>query len=625
MTIQHHSLSLIRGVTMSDNTRASLVNIIDGSKHHTFAKSVRRLLKKAIFPYNKFRGTVYTVVHNSYSCFSQSAPHPVAMLSSDAKNIFPGLKLSGGRLIGELDDIQVVVFPEVSHTNDVYSAVARGTNTHKDFVSWFSSIYNQYLRDIEDPVKVRKWDTPNRIRRRVWSAKSMTIAQYLQEYTMLGGAGNSAVIRDMADLISAEIIPPTLLYADSPSDFKKLYASGPDTCMRVGGRSATREWEVLMSDCGIHPTSWYAFCPYTRGAYTERKNLVHCRTILHLHKGGWYYGRMYTPTEVARKQFIDSLEAAGYRRLPGAIDTGPSQSWSQPPDKFSVPGVVLKDGRVVCPFPYIDNMRYEFYVKYDKDAGAFIFVARQPSGTYPEGFTPANSGTRSCTVINGMITVFDCSPTVCAHCGTAWTAQRLREDLGLDMQSRIHSRTGKMYCQSECAEAADVVSARRSDSLMLLVDKEDAIYDTQNNQYFSNPTSAARSGVYEAAVRGVLLLDEEPSYSDSGRCSSVSCNGRVVIIRDQLTFSLANNREDSSTPIATLKITTVKLESIDIYKKEEHNEAAGLSSATIAVLDDLTKNHLTGGAVDIARSLASSRPGDVFDVMNDSVQAKITF
>ena len=117
------------------------------------------------------------------------------------------------------------------------------------------------------PGSQAKWETKDRILKRLTSYTDMPTARVLSRYTNFDvkyPPATHTTIRDFAAAIDEARKPMELTFAEKPEDFCIMYGSGPSSCMSVhGGNSSRFKW---MFDHNFCPASFYAYFPYTRGA-----------------------------------------------------------------------------------------------------------------------------------------------------------------------------------------------------------------------------------------------------------------------------------------------------------------------------------------------------------------------
>lgn len=283
----------------------------------------------------------------------------------------------------------------------------------------FKTFMANYTKDMsnEIPNSSQKWETPERIEKRLNTYIDMPTARALSRYTNLDKLyppEKNTRIRDFALGVDDYRKPMELSFAETPEDFCIAYGSGPSSCMTLhGGNAAKFKW---MWDNKFCPASFYAYFPYTRGAYIAKNKKVIARTILFKDPNDekkWSYGRIYADTNEITTKFISSMEAVGITSLEKRADYTKHRVFTVPDGtSFKIPGVPYSKPGVMCmPWPFFDNMEYHgkgFYASYDKKTNEFI-ITFNSKGNKDKEYLPVQNQ-------NGVLLSVDYSDKQCDYC-----------------------------------------------------------------------------------------------------------------------------------------------------------------------------------------------------------------
>lgn len=287
---------------------------------------------------------------------------------------------------------------------------------------WDYNICSRLMETREEALKDERtaipWvKSPSITKKHIRKSTNMSIQVFLMQ--KLGY--NESNAKSYADQITAELWPLEVKYAETPEDFTHMYSTGPGSCM-----TPTKSENSVLYSFGLCGPSWYAYHPYTKGAYIEdASKQVLARTILFQQEDGtWKHGRIYG----VRDKLVRSLNTVGITELKSLYDRK---------CEFRIPAVG-KEGHHYCPAPYLDNISGDIIkYTYDDEANEFIFAINQPSNK-TRGWKQYSSSTvphRSSE---------DCQASYrCGCCGNTSSAPPLR----------IPGNSTR-YCSRECIETA---------------------------------------------------------------------------------------------------------------------------------------------------------------------------
>ena len=264
-----------------------------------------------------------------------------------------------------------------------------------------SSFIKELEDDLSDDKKKLKWEGKERISSRLNQYVDVKTASALTRYIFDGIEIQEAKIRDLATAIEVARKPFELIYAETPKDFVKMYATGPQSCMSSGGTGSNDRWAFFKKE--LTPPSFFAYCPLTKGVYAEKNGAVVARTILYnvskkkdVEK--WEHGRIYYSNSEYKRKFENSLNEADIKALSTTFRCPNELSWK-------VPGFKMDGSNVYAmPWPYFDNMNSSYFrVTYDKATNEFT--------VYNDGATGMTIHPRS-----GHLRSSDYFIINCSHC-----------------------------------------------------------------------------------------------------------------------------------------------------------------------------------------------------------------
>lgn len=316
-------------------------------------------------------------------------------------------------------------------------------------VSSIKTLVDQYEKEIHIDGAKEKWASVDRVKKRLLETLEVPTARALARYLNLDdGTGTQA--RDLATKIDTARKPMELLFADTPEDFLVMYGpNGPPSCMSHTGQAA---W-AFMEKVGMTATSFYAYFPYTRGAYLMKNGKVFARVVLYTNADQdttdmgyptfnkakakiWHYGYPYSSTG-DHTELKKALASHGIKPMANS----PKGNHFVPPEgySFEIPGINMNlkaNGAngvdYGCPFPFFDNMDYRgtgFCAEFDPTTKMFKITYKAGQGS-----VPANNR-------NGYLHSMDYVQKRCEHCGSTTSTKW------------ITTHDGHLYDTRACAEA----------------------------------------------------------------------------------------------------------------------------------------------------------------------------
>lgn len=236
-------------------------------------------------------------------------------------------------------------------------------DTFKDFIA-------EYEVDKADEKRKEKWNGKERINSRLLQTVNMPTARALTRYVFNKEDQDIKPdeLRDFADAVDICRRPLEIRFAETAADFIHMYGSGVSSCMGHNAEGRDR-WTHMINE-GYCPTSWYAFCEYTKGAYVEKNGQVVARTILmkgKSDKSPWKWGRIFSSTTEYNNKFRNALSDLGIEQ---------AERFQMPAQRVVIPGVKGEHGGYVAPIPYFDSPlpgSDRWKVSFDKDTKEFSF------------------------------------------------------------------------------------------------------------------------------------------------------------------------------------------------------------------------------------------------------------
>lgn len=309
----------------------------------------------------------------------------------------------------------LMIFPNKDQVNiRIYPNIILDKNTDKNKLVNFSissatDVLSAFIEEYEGdkliPARVEKWANIDRITKRLNEYVDMPTARALTRYCNYEAAYKPDQIRDFAANIDIARKPLELIFADKPEEMCAMYNSGPSSCMSP--KSQYSEGWNFLTEKNLAPPSFYAYFPYTRGAYIMNHGKIVARAVLwadinfinnpkgippysdmgypNFNKNlceKWYYGRIYSDTQEMTNKFIKALQSHSISSLNGLFNC--------PKDtKFVVPGIKLDSKNYGIPFPYFDNLEgvgtdsgyygKGFFAEYDTTTKVFTLTYSKAS------------------------------------------------------------------------------------------------------------------------------------------------------------------------------------------------------------------------------------------------------
>lgn len=393
---------------------------------------------------------------------------------------------------GKLDHIRV--FPNIIVNAVPFTRLKDISVT--SIVTVIGKLLEQYEDDMSGriPKANEKWATPERISKRLNQFVDYPTAQALTNQLNMGDNYKDDVIRDLAVKIDTMRKPMELLFADKPEDFVVMYGQkGVHSCM------AHKDSWNFMKDAGHTATSFYAYFPYTRGAYLMKNGSVIARVILYADKDAdisdcgypnfnkstiekWYYGCPYTANPEANNELMKALKSRGYKSLANAV--GARGNHFVPPNtmEFVMPGI--KHGNhYSIPFPYFDNMDYHgsgFCAAYNNKTHEFVITYTDKDGNIPNHHQ------------TGYLSSADYITKKCDHCG--YTQGRLQRNW-------ISTEDDHIYCSQECATKADYSIVWNTEhAIWIKIGNPENFVQATDGKLFTNAKAAYNHGYYMPAI-----------------------------------------------------------------------------------------------------------------------------
>lgn len=480
-----------------------------------------------------------------------SAYRLVRILSSDMKLLGPVLNTERGMEMGTAFTVKptcvMIPTPKCPDKIRVYpnlkinfSSMAELTNacpwTYADVLSDF---VNEVNADMESPTKRAAWEILGRARKRLKKYEDIDNTRALLRYTNVKDLKlGEEEIKRIGDNITRSRKPLELIFAKTPAEIIKMYATGPDSCM-TGGRN----WSWLVTEHKTHPCAFYSYHPYIRGVYIlDNMGKVRARTFLYTEEDGKeYYGRMYGNSGNDTNALIRELANMGVVALPVRGEPHyrvANVGYYYRAVEFEIPGVMYA-GEYWMPYPFVDNLRGMPIFKWDPIKQVFKVqffdkdsTNRPKAVSYPN-WEKAGEGAIPASKLGDMI--------ACGHCGKA-----VNTKAGVGQWADYH--TGAHYCTEKCIKAVGKVVAYDGENNAKIMLIDDCIRDPVLPAYYTNEEACIRSGGKPVVMNG-YDLDEEIQYSHS------------AIAKDGIAFNtdVVNDYLDNMSRKA-ITITTGKVE-----------------------------------------------------------------
>ncbi len=360
---------------------------------------------------------------------------------------------------------------------------------------------HSYQEDMTDkiPGTSEKWKTQERIDKRLGAFEDMPTARALTRFYNLEDNFKPDIIRDLATKFDNCRKPMELLYADKPEDFLIMYGSGPSSCMV---HSTYKETWVPLDKAGQTPTSFYAYFPWTRGAYMMKGGKVVARTILFADNTAppfdmgypkfnkkaekWSYGRLYTTNQEMTREFLKALKSNGYHPINPNSGDGMNGRYTPPEGvEFRIPGIKISNKNYIMPFPYFDNMDYHgkgFCAAFDDKTNEFVMVYQSRPN---QKAVPINGR-------GGFLKSSDYIQKECDHCHGHSSVE------GRWLEGRWYTaeEDGTLYCSEDHIKAAGYTRVVTGDTTPVWrkVPDPENYYQSPDGIVFSNRAAAERHG-----------------------------------------------------------------------------------------------------------------------------------
>lgn len=324
------------------------------------------------------------------------------------------------------------------------------------------------------------WNPLNRAWKRLKRTNTLSMSKFIRDFTNLPSSVPDHIILTIAERIAQHNKPAELLFANTPEEFVRMYATdGPQSCMQANS-SYAKTWKDWMPvECNIVPTVFYSYFPLTKGAYIIRDGRVAARAILYMIKTGdkekWYYSRLYFHNEGLQKIMIAALNEHGISQCPNNGE--PMHHWlanKQVPCSFKIPGYYRRNSKVpFWPYPHLDHGRpNSLGYTWDEDAKEFTIH-------YGDSSIVKGSVTVGVPSTEGFVEKIN--KCVCAYCGNIKASSLMVKGLG------------NYYCNEACVINSGLCIASDGEgtrSVMLVTDA----WATTSGEYFTNYQAARRRG-----------------------------------------------------------------------------------------------------------------------------------
>lgn len=397
------------------------------------------------------------------------------------------------------------VYPNIFISN--FSSLDEVSSTYctealKDFLV-------EYEADIADERKKQRWEPLDRAEKRLLEYIDMPTARALTRFVFPEGVHKDSIIRDFAEAIDSCRKPLELKFAEKPEDFHTMYNTGPTSCMAYNAGDRDR-WKFL-NDLSLAPGSWYYYCPFTTGVWSEKNGKVVARTVLFKNDKmkNWQYIRVYATNEEIKKKFKDSLEERGITACQRAdIADGFS---------FTVPGV-KKGADWAAPWPYLDSPMSASHttgknwtIKFDKDTKEFTFYHTNNK------FDTVNSRT-------GHIIASDYSTINCTSC------EKVIKTRGNTITRTDHD--SYVFCSDQCAANEDFIKVIEGNGGYVYKQNDDALVDIVEHSFIkiSTPRAAIDLGYFPIMEEAGIFPEENSQRVTAGGSNIRDTEGKYYRI-----------------------------------------------------------------------------------------------
>lgn len=341
---------------------------------------------------------------------------------------------------------------------------------------------------------------------------------------------SDATIRDIGTYLGQCVIPPEVIFCNSPADYLNMYETGPASCMQG---TTNRPWGHVFkeyskngSDLIGHPCVFYHYCPTTQGVYIRERGKVTARVILYGKPGEQRVGRLYASNTQAQTKLVQALRDKG-------IKGDPTRTAFVIPCSFEMPVFTTNEGCYVM-IPYFDNLAGDGLIMRPKAGDCDLAEVRiLGSG---EGFAPKEGWKRYETNRAEGAHVFNPAKTCCEVC-----------DLDISKKMKGYMRIpgdgpARFVCSSKCAQKFDLVFAKDQNQNIRLMPKDEAVIDWFNME---NNYTTLQAGIRNGLAQ--TLFDSSHMEEDEEIMSAVD---RIAIYNDNLNpeFFLGNQPTFSTVP-----------------------------------------------------------------------------
>lgn len=393
---------------------------------------------------------------------------------------------------------QVLVNPNmpmpqgIFHYADLTETILDSVSPYKGLYDFFGDWVKAYEADLADDNRRKQWVPARRGVQRWRKFQKMSLTRALSRFSNIDGLPSDVISR-VALILEDARKPDTVKYAETVAEFWEMYQSnGPSSCMVTSSSHAER-WRNMGNSLRVSPPSFYAYYPYTKGAYMMRNGSVVARCLLFRRPDSddWHAGRIYT-VGLYGDRFIDALRRDGVRVQDADFWDGFSSDWGDFREyaKFDIPAVEY-DGEYFLPVPYQDHIRGPMFAKFihDKETNTRHFsVIVDPyddddddddgSHSVPKGYVQVDVQTT-----RGFMPSSEFTYVSCASCGT-----RVR---GTDYTTV----DGTRFCSESCMRRSGYVVAIDSSGNYRGVPRTECYEDPLSGSMYTNIAAAVANGL----------------------------------------------------------------------------------------------------------------------------------
>lgn len=396
---------------------------------------------------------------------------------------------------------------------------------------------------IEEDMKSKSakqgWEILARARDRLKRYVDVPVYQAIVKYTNAANFGFSeADLKKCAANIVDSRMPAKLYFAETPAEIADMYLNASfGTCM-AGDRDSV--W-TAMKKAQLHPCSIFGYHPHVRGCYIKSgSGTWRARAFLYKAEDGCeYYGRMYGNSGTDMTVLVNALKERGIKQLKDVGQGGNKRDASgyyYRSLEFKVPGFAY-NGDYLLPVPYFDNFRGVPIVSFDEVTHEF--TVKTCEWPIPKGWPGSNIP--SYEVYNtGYISSRQLQETrPCNHCGRSIKPGSAYYEL-------IDQKTGRQYCQAQCAANEGLVIAYTGENIKVLAPKIECVQDVYSQYYYTNVQAIISNGGAVLQLDPLVMEEEDELYTRQGNTDRL----RKYMFSTSACSALFTKREISNTNLA---------------------------------------------------------------------------